>query len=349
MWTYTCTSVFWSYCQYVKHLNAQHTGSDRRTCSDSSSCVPSREILALFMEASVYWVMILARFIQGASEKSGYRSPFILSMSVCAIDLVGRLLIIEKDEAAKWAEDTAPEVRQEANPDTASVLIKLLRSRRASIAILNGANSSPSTTGSLWVYVIQSRDHLSRMYGPLVDMSRMGHSGVPGLFDTLLASSRDQGKAYINFSSQLKVFFMDGVATPVTADLAAIARESEGIGCECGSQILRHFLIRLDAHTFGAFNLAYSGSNASKYESKPDNFIYLNSLETFYGSGSRPLLGRLIVLLRKDTADGDPDMVMGPVPAESTERPTSLHSQHQGSIRNVAHDEIIAEPSVKQA
>jgi predicted MFS family arabinose efflux permease len=54
------------------------------------------------------------------SEKAGYRSPFILSMSVCALDLVGRLFIIEKDEAEKWIQQTSPEDGQGANPDVAS-------------------------------------------------------------------------------------------------------------------------------------------------------------------------------------------------------------------------------------
>ena len=35
-------------------------------------------------------------------EKMGFRAPFILGMCVCAVDLIGRLLLIETDQAKKW-------------------------------------------------------------------------------------------------------------------------------------------------------------------------------------------------------------------------------------------------------
>jgi predicted MFS family arabinose efflux permease len=36
------------------------------------------------------------------NAKLGYRAPFILSMGACAFDLMGRLLVIEKHDAARW-------------------------------------------------------------------------------------------------------------------------------------------------------------------------------------------------------------------------------------------------------
>ena len=36
------------------------------------------------------------------NEKLGYRAPFILGMIACTIDLIGRLFIIEKHDAARW-------------------------------------------------------------------------------------------------------------------------------------------------------------------------------------------------------------------------------------------------------
>jgi MFS family permease len=36
------------------------------------------------------------------NDKLGYRAPFIFGMIFCAIDLIGRLFVIEKDVAAPW-------------------------------------------------------------------------------------------------------------------------------------------------------------------------------------------------------------------------------------------------------
>ena len=38
-------------------------------------------------------------------EKLGFRAPFILSIALAAVDLIGRLLVIEKAEAVKWLEE----------------------------------------------------------------------------------------------------------------------------------------------------------------------------------------------------------------------------------------------------
>jgi len=44
-------------------------------------------------------------------EKLGFRAPFILSIAFAVVDLIGRLLVIEKAEAVKWLEkDKQPEV-----------------------------------------------------------------------------------------------------------------------------------------------------------------------------------------------------------------------------------------------
>lgn len=37
-------------------------------------------------------------------EKLGFRAPFILSIAFASVDLIGRLLIIERVEAIKWLE-----------------------------------------------------------------------------------------------------------------------------------------------------------------------------------------------------------------------------------------------------
>jgi MFS family permease len=44
-------------------------------------------------------------------EKLGFRAPFILSIAFAVVDLIGRLLVIEKAEAVKWLEkEKQPEV-----------------------------------------------------------------------------------------------------------------------------------------------------------------------------------------------------------------------------------------------
>jgi MFS family permease len=46
---------------------------------------------------------LVAPPIGGAlNDKLGYRAAFIFGMTVCAIDLTGRLFVIEKDVAAPW-------------------------------------------------------------------------------------------------------------------------------------------------------------------------------------------------------------------------------------------------------
>lgn len=38
-------------------------------------------------------------------EKLGFRAPFILSIALAVVDLIGRLLVIERAEAVKWLEE----------------------------------------------------------------------------------------------------------------------------------------------------------------------------------------------------------------------------------------------------
>jgi hypothetical protein len=62
-------------------------------------------------------------------------------------------------------------------------------------------------------------------------------------------------------------FFLSAVVTPLTTDLAAAARELDGIGCTFYSyaDLLSSIDITpLDAHVFGAFNFAYSCASASE-------------------------------------------------------------------------------------
>ncbi len=41
-------------------------------------------------------------------EKLGFRAPFLLGISLVFVDLIGRLLVIEKAEAVKWLKKEKP-------------------------------------------------------------------------------------------------------------------------------------------------------------------------------------------------------------------------------------------------
>lgn len=62
-------------------------------------------------------------------------------------------------------------------------------------------------------------------------------------------------------------FFLSAAVTPLTADLAAAARELDGIGCTFYSYVIYKVVLMShppDAHVFGAFNFAYSCASASE-------------------------------------------------------------------------------------
>ena len=89
------------------------------------------------------------------AAKLGYRAPFILSISVCVFDLVGRLFVLEKHEAAPWVVETqspsreqsptrndADEIepslgRKKSQLSVLRVIITLCRSKRAFTAFFN--------------------------------------------------------------------------------------------------------------------------------------------------------------------------------------------------------------------
>jgi hypothetical protein len=53
---------------------------------------------------------------------------------------------------------------------------------------------------------------------------------------------------------------------PVIAELAAVSRNVDGIGCECDENLQPHLTAYLfsDAHVYGALNLAYGMGTTSK-------------------------------------------------------------------------------------
>lgn len=74
----------------------------------------------------------------------------------------------------------------------------------------------------------------------------------------------------------ISAFFTSGVISPLTAELAAISRGVEGVGCKdtriCCLTILD--VIFTDAHIYGAFNMAYGIGSAGECSA---HFLYIQA------------------------------------------------------------------------
>ncbi|KAF8665112.1 hypothetical protein AX16_000579 [Volvariella volvacea WC 439] len=251
-------------------------------------------------------------------DRFGFRGPFIFGLIVTSIDLIGRLLVIERSDALKWGVDpaapntsksseaekaesgavqsdekeqtlAAPSTQAHAEtivptpsrespvpnrPQTLSlvaVLVKLARSPRANIA-----NICTFTYGV--VYSSQEPTipvHLNRIWG--LDPGKVGLVFLAAVVPTMFSSpitgylSDKYGTEWITVASillalpwwglviiehslalfiaafALENFFTASVLSPLTAELAAVARDIEGIGY---------------AHVYAAFNLAYGIGSA---------------------------------------------------------------------------------------
>ncbi|KAG8829798.1 hypothetical protein FRC17_006004, partial [Serendipita sp. 399] len=336
----------------------------------------------LFMEAKVYWLMCLARVIQGVSsavvwvvafsllcdtvpeaqigqqlgivmsgltlgflvgppiggvlnDKLGYRSPFIFGIAFCALDLIGRLLIIEKDDAARWiAQGNAEEAqvgdggenvtlsakpRERSQLSVLKVIVRLGRSKRAFVAFVNVFIYGITFTVTEPTLPLRLAD----VYG--FTSLKVGviylATVVPSLFSTPLAGwiGDRVGVEWVTIvclllstpwwavmairgplalmvtSLALGDFFLAAVVTPITADLAAVGRELDGIGY---------------AHVFGAFNFAYSCASAvgpliggqiyahvthgwTIIMGMTSGLILLSAFFAAYGAGERPIVDRL--------------------------------------------------------
>lgn len=83
------------------------------------------------------------------NEKLGYRSAFVTTIAVTFLDMVGRLLVVEKNVARPWLEESMSpedaasqtEVEDPEQPrshlSVFKVLSTLCRSKRASMALVN--------------------------------------------------------------------------------------------------------------------------------------------------------------------------------------------------------------------
>ncbi|KAF9001639.1 MFS general substrate transporter [Hymenopellis radicata] len=250
----------------------------------------------MFMEAHKYWLMCFARVLQGIASTMVWSSdvtpetqvgrqlglaisgltigpllairipgPFILGTIFAFIDLIGRVLIIERklgpsspDEEKADAEGHEPVVETQVQvPSFARVLITLGRSPRAVVAGFIGMAYGLLT--GLQDTIISL--HLNKIWG--LKSSKIGLIMLAAVIPTILAPpifgwlSDRHGTAWIMLlgilftipwcgamivektlglfiaSYALQSFFMSSVVSPLSAELAAVGRSIEGIGCEC--------------------------------------------------------------------------------------------------------------------
>ncbi|KAF9021190.1 MFS general substrate transporter [Hymenopellis radicata] len=274
----------------------------------------------MFMEAPVYWVMCLARALQGIGSTMvwvvglalicdvtpealvgrqlgfalsgltvgtlmgpplggalyshlGFRAPFVLGIIFAFVDLMGRILIVEKsldpaatitsspDEekadaptegrAVDRAQPSESAAAPKASPNFGRVLITLSKSPRALVAGFIGMAYGlmaglQDTTLSL---------RLNDVWG--LDSSKIGLVMLAAVIPTIFAPpifgwlSDRQGTALIMLigplglfiaAYALQSFFMSSVVSPLCAELAAVGRSIEGIGY---------------AHVHGIFNFSF--------------------------------------------------------------------------------------------
>ncbi|KAF4623451.1 hypothetical protein D9613_002041 [Agrocybe pediades] len=245
-------------------------------------------------------------------SRYGYRGPFVFSIAATILDLLGRLLIIERKDAIAWGYDPAalPKPKMEEKEETPSiaasgnlsvsshvdvndisatrdqesavselpppttqvhlsllsVIIKLFKSSRAVAAlfIIFAYGVVYSCQEPAIPVHLQRVWHLTSLSVGLVFIAAV----VPTLFSSPLTGyyTDKKGAEWVTILSLffalpwwviitiehklslfivvfgIQSFFTSGVISPLTAELAAVSRESEGVGY---------------AHVYGAFNLVY--------------------------------------------------------------------------------------------
>lgn len=273
------------------------------------------------------------------NESLGYRAPFILAIGFCALDLLGRFLVIEKHEAERWMQsgqskqsmETGKSIedisgrpkptlpRRQSQMSVLKVLATLARSRRAFVALLN-----IFINGLIFTMLEPTLPlRLQALYGYTsfkVGIVYLAYAS-PAIISTPLAGwiADKAGVEWVTlgclmisipwwivmgFRGSIVLLvvclaivdiLLAAVATPLTADLAAVARRKDGVG---------------NAHVFGAYNMAYSlaglvgpiiGGQIYTYIEHGWSVIvftvagllFLGGVAASIGAGERPLLLRL--------------------------------------------------------
>ncbi|KAL1744710.1 major facilitator superfamily domain-containing protein [Schizophyllum fasciatum] len=363
----------------------------------------------MMMEAPNYWVMCLARVIQGIAssivyvlglallcdctppsvvgrqlgfammglsagsilgppvggalyQRFGFRGPFVFGMGCCVVDLIGRVVIIERKEALRWGVDPAAEVLSElgnveAGRDEdkvppprssgsevaahAASTASLGQPRRfTAMQVLGKLGHSPRAIVAvavtfLWGISYSAQEsamplHLEDVWG--LNSSQVGLIYLAGVIPTLISSpiagwftDRNGAEWAVSFmlllefpwwavltiESHLAIFivafcfesfFISGVTAPLTAELATVSRDLEGVGY---------------AHVYGAFNLAYGTGSALMYDHVRKGWLgvcmlalgisVISLMVTSCFTGERPLGVRLVRALRARRQEKEPE------------------------------------------
>ncbi|KAG8759496.1 hypothetical protein FRC14_005784 [Serendipita sp. 396] len=309
------------------------------------------------------------------NDKLGYRSPFIFAICFCVLDLIGRLLIIEKDDAARWIaqepteetqvgaenENVTPSVksRERSQLSVLKVIVKLGRSKRAFVAFVNVfiyGITFTITEPTLPLRLADVYGFTSLKVG-IIYLATV----VPSLFSTPLAGLIGDkiGVEWVTIACQLLSapwwvvmairgplalmvtslaladFFLAAVVTPITADLAAVGRELDGIGY---------------AHVFGAFNFAYSCASAvgpliggqiyarvthgwTIIMGMSSGLILLSAVFAAYGAGENPIFDRLFRNPSKTRPSETTPTVGGSEPPQEAKREAGTDTEKNDQSR----------------
>ncbi|KAJ7071382.1 MFS general substrate transporter [Mycena amicta] len=194
----------------------------------------------------------------------GWRAPFIFGVIMAVFDLVGRLLIIERKDALRWTVDPPAEEEKPAsetpsnieNVSLVGVIVRLCKSSRAVVAL---------TLTLLFGLIYSAQEptlplHLQDVWG--LDPAKVGliyiASVVPTLFSAPISGFYTdrigvewlscicfalsvpwwvvlivkRSLALFIVALALGSFFISGILSPLMAELAAVARQIDGVGCK---------------------------------------------------------------------------------------------------------------------
>ncbi|KAF8167837.1 MFS general substrate transporter [Crassisporium funariophilum] len=312
-------------------------------------------------------------------SRFGYRGPFVFGMAATLLDLIGRLLIIERKDAISWGVDPAasrsglveqsnqastindveppassevdrlstnglesdkhneantsveiPLATANKNLSLLTVIMKLMKSSRALVALIiifvygvvyssqepaiplhlqRVWNLNPESVGLVFIAAVIPTLFSSPLTGYFADKKGAEWSTFLCLLLALpwwviVIIQRQLSLFIVAFA--IESFFTSGVIAPLTAELAAVSRDIDGVGY---------------GHVYGAFNLVYGiGTSVGPivggqmYDRLNRGWMALCLLATGLLAvslllavgfvGSDPLLRRLMTRFRARSNDG---------------------------------------------
>ncbi|CAG8654264.1 9515_t:CDS:10, partial [Acaulospora colombiana] len=170
--------------------------------SDNKQLTRLTEYLGIVMTGSVLGFLIGPPLGGVLHAKLGYRAPYIFCIALCVLDLIGRVLVIERETAEKWTH-SQPSISTDEQQTPKTDIEKNLKKNGSSVTSTPLAGWISDKVGLNWVTV-----------GSLVlSIPWWILMALPGNLAMLLASLA------------LAEFFLAAVVTPLIADLAASAKE----------------------------------------------------------------------------------------------------------------------------